>query len=165
MMHRTHIHKSQSRSCGKMARGSRGLILSLALTATVLGACSPIVNNRGNLPEQEIVLEIQPGIHTRADVAAILGTPSTVATFDDRTWYYIGKQTERLAFFEPDTTEQQVLVVQFDDTGTVERIERFDKSMAREVAPVSRKTPTAGKELTFLEQLLGNVGRFQKEGQ
>ncbi|MEM7653347.1 MAG: outer membrane protein assembly factor BamE [Pseudomonadota bacterium] len=156
---------SQSHPVAKGGFSSgRNAAFIIALAFVIVG-CSPIVNNRGNLPDQEVVQEIQPGIHTRADVAAILGTPSTVATFDDRTWYYIGKQTERLAFFKPDTTDQQVLVVQFDQTGTVERIERFDETMARNISPVGRQTPTAGKELTFLEQLLGNVGRFQKEGQ
>ena len=33
------------------------------------------------------------------------------------------------------------------------------------VNPVSRTTPTYGKQLGLLEQLIGNVGRFNTEGQ
>ena len=38
--------------------------------------------------------------------------------------------------------------------------ERLDKNSGRAFQVVDRKTPTRGKELTILEQLLGNVGRF-----
>ena len=42
----------------------------------------------------------------------------------------------------------------------MQKIERFDKNDGQEIKVVKRKTPTRGKELTVIEQLLGNVGRF-----
>jgi hypothetical protein len=32
----------------------------------------------------------------------------------------------------------------------------------REIAPAPGATPAPGRELTFLEQVLGNIGRFNK---
>jgi hypothetical protein len=34
----------------------------------------------------------------------------------------------------------------------------------KEVVPVARVTPAPGRELTFLEQLIGNLGKFNGGG-
>src|SRR3546814_15484806 len=73
--------------------------------------CSPRIDTRGNLPDPDIVSELQPGLHDRDQVAQILGSPSTVGTFDDSTWYYISKRPETVAFFETETVDQQVLEI------------------------------------------------------
>lgn len=125
-----------------------------------LAGCSPRVDQRGNLPDPDAVLQVQPGIHDRTQVAEILGSPSTIGTFDDQTWYYISKRTETLAFLEPDVVDQEVLVVKFDDTGVVSDMRVYGLEDGRLVEPVGRETPTSGNELTVLQQLLGNLGRF-----
>jgi outer membrane protein assembly factor BamE (lipoprotein component of BamABCDE complex) len=142
--------------------------LSALLLATTmaagLAACSARIDQRGNLLDPDAVLAVQPGIQTKDQVAQLLGTPSTRATFDDKTWYYISKRTETTAFFPPDTTDQQVLVVKFDDTDTVEAVKIYGMNDAFEIDPVARTTPTYGQRLTILQQLFGNIGRFTKPG-
>ena len=76
----------------------------------LISACSPMVDSRGNLPDDDAVLQVQPGIDDRSQVAKLLGSPSTIATFNDKTWYYVSKRTETTAFFPSDITDQQVLV-------------------------------------------------------
>lgn len=138
------------------------LLLSTAAAVALLGACSPRIDQRGNLLDPEAVLAIQPGVQTKDQVAQLLGTPSTVATFDDKTWYYISKRTETTAFFAPDITDQQVLIVKFDDIDMVEKVQLYGMNEAYEIDPVSRSTPTHGQRLTILQQLFGNVGRFTR---
>src|SRR5690349_1100017 len=82
--------------------------------AAALAACAPMIDTRGNMPPPEVVATIQPGVTTRTQVSQLLGSPSTVATFNDRTWYYIGRKTETVAFLTPELTDQQVLVIKFD---------------------------------------------------
>src|SRR3546814_5404304 len=123
--------------------------------------CSPRIDTRGNLPDPDIVSELQPGLHDRDQVAQILGSPSTVGTFDDSTWYYISKRTETVAFFEPETVDQQVLAVHFDDTGVLSEVKVFGYEDGQEIEPVERVTPTSGREITILQQLFGNIGRFK----
>ncbi|HYI68123.1 MAG TPA: outer membrane protein assembly factor BamE [Skermanella sp.] len=125
-----------------------------------LAACSPSVDTRGNLADKDRLQQIQPGVSTRDDVAAVLGTPSTMGTFDPNTWYYIGARTEKTAFFRPDTVERKVVVVKFDEAGTVADVHQLDQSAGKEVELVERTTPTAGRDMNFIEQMLGNVGRF-----
>jgi len=50
--------------------------------------------------------------------------------------------------------------VEFDPKGNVAGTRRYSLKDGRVVAWVSRETPTRGRELTFLEQMFGNFGRF-----
>jgi len=134
----------------------------LLASVSALTACSPRIDQRGNLLDPDAVLAVQPGIQTKDQVAQLLGTPSTVATFDDKTWYYVSKRTETTAFFAPDITDQQVLVVKFDDSNVVDKVQIYGMDDAYEIEPVDRTTPTYGQKLTLLQQLFGNIGRFTK---
>lgn len=143
--------------------------LRLFLTATALtimvSACAPIIISRGNLPAPELLSTIQPGSHTRNQIADILGSPSSVATFDDEVWYYISSQTETFAFYEPILIDQQVIAISFDEAGKVKEVRRYGLDDARAIEPVDRTTPTGGREITVLEQLFGNIGKFSTAGQ
>ena len=119
------------------------------------------MDTRGNLADPEVVSQITPGESTRGTVEDLLGSPTTVATFNDRTWYYIGRKTERFAFFKPEILEQQVVAIHFDEAGTVENVKIYGPDDAREVEVVDRTTPTAGQELTVLQELFGNLGDRQ----
>ena len=130
------------------------------LLATAAG-CSPIQATRGNLVEDEKLAQIQVGRSSMAEVAQVLGTPSTVATFDPDTWYYIGQRTEQSAFFRPDVLQRRVVVVYFDEaSGVVQEIDELNLEDGQTIELVERETPTLGRRMTFLEQMVGNVGRF-----
>jgi outer membrane protein assembly factor BamE (lipoprotein component of BamABCDE complex) len=135
--------------------------LAVVMTAT---ACTPRIDQRGNRPDEEQVVLINPGVDDKNRVAELIGTPSTISTFDDRTWYYISKRTETTAFFDPELVDQEVLAISFDESGIVENMRVFGPEDGRTIAYVDRTTPTEGNELTFIQQLLGNLGRFNPEG-
>jgi outer membrane protein assembly factor BamE (lipoprotein component of BamABCDE complex) len=97
-------------------------------------------------------------------VAKILGTPSSTAVFDNKTWYYISRRTKQIAFFDPDVVDQQVYIVNFDERGVVKAVDHRDLKDGRDIEPAPGATPAPGRELTFLEQVIGNVGRFNKSG-
>jgi outer membrane protein assembly factor BamE (lipoprotein component of BamABCDE complex) len=137
-------------------------LLPLTAAATIIAACSPAIDQRGNLPDTDNVLAIQPGQSTKDEVIQLLGTPSTIATFSDQTWYYISKRTESVAFFTPDVVDQQVLIVRFDEGEVVQQVALLGMDDTIEVDMVDRETPTYGQRMTVLQQLLGNIGRFTK---
>jgi outer membrane protein assembly factor BamE (lipoprotein component of BamABCDE complex) len=95
-------------------------------------------------------------------VRSILGAPSTLGTFEDSVWYYIGQNTTQFAFFREKIIEQKVVVIVFSDQGVVEQLEVLDQDALREISLSERTTPTAGHSLGFIEQILGNIGRFNK---
>ncbi len=141
---------------------AQAALLAAAL-AGLLAGCAAEPDTHGILPDKTQIAEIKPGVTTRADVQRILGTPSTVAAFDEETWYYIGERTEQVAFFQPDVLVHKVLVVRFNKDGKVTDLRDVDATKAPEVEFVDRVTPTRGRELTILQQLIGNVGRFNKD--
>ena len=139
---------------------SKRTFLAFCVCTALLSACSPTVDSRGNLPDADAVLQVQPGIDDRTQVAKLLGSPSALATFNDKTWYYISRKTKRVAFWNPTTLDQEVLRVKFDDAGVVSDIKVYGLEDAHAITPDPNETPTYGRELTILQQLLGNLGRF-----
>lgn len=135
---------------------------SIAATAFVLSlvACAPITNQRGNLPDPDLLGQIEPGAQSRGDVANILGSPTSISSFGGEIWYYISAQTETVAFYEPEVIDQRVVAIAFDNDGMVASIRTYGLDDARDIEPEERVTPTGGREMTFLEQLVGNIGRF-----
>jgi outer membrane protein assembly factor BamE (lipoprotein component of BamABCDE complex) len=141
-------------------RAAALVILAGSLLATALTGCSPRIDQRGNAPDPDDVLAIQPGVDDKAKVFQLLGSPSTAGTFDDKIWYYISKRTATIAFLEPTVLDQQVLEIKFDDGGLVKDMKLYGVEDGKVIDPVPRVTPTGGQELTFMKQLLGNIGKF-----
>jgi len=136
--------------------------IALLIAAAGLAGCAPTVDQRGNLPEPDKLAQIRPGTTTRDQVAKILGTPSSTGIFDEKNWYYISRRTKQVAFLDPDVLDQQVFIVKFDDKGVVRGIDHKELKDGREIEPAPGATPAPGRELTFVEQVLGNIGRFNK---
>lgn len=148
-----------------IGRYRRTLLATVGLTlALVAGACTARIDQRGNKPDEDQVVLINPGVDDKNRVAELIGTPSSISTFNDRTWYYISKRTETLAFFDPEVVDQEVLAISFDDNGVVDNMRIYGPEDGRTIAYVDRTTPTEGNELTLMQQLLGNLGRFNPEG-
>jgi outer membrane protein assembly factor BamE (lipoprotein component of BamABCDE complex) len=143
-----------------MPTDRRCCTVALAAALATLGACTPTVDIRGNLPDADTLAEIKEGVSTREQVREKFGSPTAIATFDDNVWYYISKKTEQTAFLDPTVLEQHVLVLRFNDTGRVSEMKKLTLDDARNVSLVQRSTPTAGQDLGLIEQFIGNLGRF-----
>ena len=129
------------------------------IAVLTLVACAPTVTNRGNLLETYQIEQVIPGQDTRDDVVRKIGSPTTIAPFNENTWYYIGQRKAKTAMLDPKITRERIFVVSFANDGYVDTIvERRDGRT--DVPIVARKTPTTGNELTFMQQMLGNLGRF-----
>jgi outer membrane protein assembly factor BamE (lipoprotein component of BamABCDE complex) len=139
------------------------LILSTAISLTLLTACTPVTATRGNLLEEYELKEVLPGIDGKDDVVRKIGSPTTVAAFDDNTWYYMGRKTEKKGILDPKVVEEKIVVVTFDSDGKVGAVkERRDGY--QDIPIVQRTTPVSGNEFTFIQQMIGNVGKFNKQG-
>jgi outer membrane protein assembly factor BamE (lipoprotein component of BamABCDE complex) len=133
---------------------------AVLLFCLTLAACTPTLVVQGYVPDDETLATVQQGVDSKDAVVTKLGSPSSIAAFDDDTWIYINKSTENFAFFEPTVVGQNVVAINFDPEGRVENIRRYTLEDGRLIDPITRKTPTQGRELGILEQLFGNVGRF-----
>ena len=132
-----------------------------ALSAAVaLAGCAATVEQRGHLPPPDEVAQIHPGKTTKDQVVKILGSPSSVSVFNDKDWYYISRRTKQFSFFDPAVLDQEVYIVDFNDDGVVQAVDHKTLQNGQDISPVARTTPAPGRELTFLEQLIGNLGKF-----
>ncbi|MGE0108678.1 MAG: outer membrane protein assembly factor BamE [Bdellovibrionales bacterium] len=134
-------------------------ILLTLLFCLSMSACAPKVATRGAVLDPEEVAKIEVGTSSRENVLDTLGSPTQVSTFDETIWYYITRKTEQRSFLDPQTIEQKSIEIKFDDNGIVEAMNEFDAKDAETITPVSRRTPTYGRQTSFIEQLMGNVGR------
>mgnify|MGYP006291644283 FL=1 len=139
------------------------LAASLAAASALVAACNPTLRTHGYRYTDGEIPEFTPGEDTQANVLAALGNPSTRGMFHDDTWYYISATREYLAYLRPDTRERRIIAIRFDENGVINAVDEYGLEDGRVVAFVDRETPTRGRELTLLEQLLGNVGRLPGE--
>jgi outer membrane protein assembly factor BamE (lipoprotein component of BamABCDE complex) len=135
--------------------------IAIALGAGLwLAGCSATIQQEGNVPDPDQVVQINPGVDDKNRVTQVLGSPSSVSAFQDRTWYYISRRTEQLAFLDPQVVEQEVLAISFDAQNIVQDMKVYGLENGRMVQMVDRVTPTHGNDLTIIQQVLGNLGRF-----
>jgi outer membrane protein assembly factor BamE (lipoprotein component of BamABCDE complex) len=136
----------------------------LAAAVLAIAGCAPDVEQRGHLPTKDAIAQIQPGKTTKDQVVKILGSPSSVGVFDGNAWYYISKRTSQSSVFLPTTIDQQVYIVNFTKDGVVSAVDHKGLKDAENITPAPGATPAPGRELSFLEQIIGNMGRFSGAG-
>jgi outer membrane protein assembly factor BamE (lipoprotein component of BamABCDE complex) len=128
----------------------------------VLTACQPTIDYRGYQARPGDMDRVQVGM-PKSEVEATLGSPSTTASinYQGDSYYYISSRMEQRAFFTPEETDRQVYAIRFDQNDQVASFANYGLEDGQVVDFSSRKTPTVGKELTILQQIFSNVGRFK----
>jgi outer membrane protein assembly factor BamE (lipoprotein component of BamABCDE complex) len=153
-------------SCKAMTRAAAMAVClgsaSLGLTACAMFEAPQQL--RGNRIDPEDLKALTPGTSTRADVTALVGSPTTRAAFDDNTWIYISETTANRIGRTPGVLDQNVVVMTFNEQGVLSTVESKTKDDSLPVQVVTRTTPSPGTEASFLQQLLGNIGRFNALG-
>jgi outer membrane protein assembly factor BamE (lipoprotein component of BamABCDE complex) len=145
-------------------RRLRTVALALCLCATGCGWLAPPPQTRGNKVDEEQLKQLTPGTSTKADVTALIGSPTQKATFDENSWLYITELTRPRVGRTLGILDQGVVVVSFDDRGIMTGVKTVGSEDALPVGMVSRTTPSPGTEASFMQQLLGNIGKFNPTG-
>ena len=134
-------------------------ILGLVAVSLALSACASIRDHRGYLVDGALLDSVMPGIDNRASVERMLGRPSFVGQFGQKDWYYVSTNTRQSAFGAPQAKEQLMIRISFDEKGNVTGVERTGMEKVSRIDPDGKRTPTLGRERTFLEDLFGNIGQ------
>ena len=142
----------------------RRLMLTSCLLLSSCGWLMPPPQLRGNKVDPESMKELIPGTSSKADVTAIIGSPTAHDSFDDNTWLYISELTQQRIGRTLGEIDQSVVVLNFDGKGVLKTIGNYDKNAALPVTVIARTTASPGTEASFLQQLLGNIGRFNPAG-
>ena len=70
-----------------------------------------------------------------------------------------GHAPEDLLFFEPEETDRKIVAVNFGAGDVVQSVQTYGPDQAVEVSFSRNETPARGRELSFLQQIFGNIGR------
>jgi outer membrane protein assembly factor BamE (lipoprotein component of BamABCDE complex) len=125
-----------------------------AVSLLATGACMPITTYSGFQAIEVNPADVKPGEDTKSTVTAKLGSPSVTSTF------YMSQVTDRVAFYQPRVAKRDIVAINFDKaTEQVVSVNQYTLKDGKVFAYADRETPTRGREMTILEQLLGNVGR------
>ena len=130
-------------------------LLALGLT---LGGCFTQTYQRGYVLADGALEQIPLGA-PQEQVLITLGTPSTVATVSGEVFYYISSRTEQTSFLPEKTVDQRVVAVYFDKSRRVQRIANYGLQDGKIFDYVTRTTPTAGQELSYLTYVFKVFGK------
>ena len=147
---------------GSLRKNASSLMRTAALSALLLSplaACTTAgPQTQGYVIDEQAVAEIKPGMDAKK-VLSILGTPSTVSTVGNQSWYYISQSTNRKYMFQkPEITDQRVLAVIFTKSLKVESIANYGMKDGDVFDFNKNATPTGGTDLSIVRQMLRMVG-------
>ena len=136
----------------------------LAGVCSLTAACTAQLDTHGDHIEADRLAQIRPGAQTREDIAQLLGSPSSTSVFDDERWYYISDIVETRSIFDREVKERQVVTIRFNREGVVSEVDDFGLERGREIELVERETPSFGESVNIINQVMGNLGRFNNAG-
>lgn len=161
-MHISSCGVQQLEQVKRLLAGSRGISLTVMAVLLPLAStsCTPTIATHGHTFDETAIARIEPGSTSRQEVLQLLGSPSSLASFDDNVWYYVSQRTAKVSFYQENLIGQDVMTVTFNDQDLVDKIDRHGLEQTAAIDPVNRVTPTAGVSPSIWKQLIGNIGRF-----
>ena len=141
--------------------------LMICLCALMLTACGLEKFQNSDLPESRRLELIQVG-DSKDKVLRVLGTPNYQSVpeegIGDVMFYAQAKKSSRI-FFDPEVTERVVHVYTFNNKGVLTEKKELTLADGHKVAYDDSITKVGGKELSVLEQLAENFGRYNAGGE
>ena len=144
---------------------SGSLVAKLAIAAALSLSLAGCIGYDGDLQhgyvaDDRLLEQVKVG-SSAEQVLVVLGTPSTTSTVGGSVWYYISQRsTQTLAFQQPSIVDRRIFSVYFDKKKKVERIANYGLQDGQVFDFVSRTTPTAGAESSFLSNAMKNLLKF-----
>jgi outer membrane protein assembly factor BamE (lipoprotein component of BamABCDE complex) len=142
-----------------MIRRVAPALCALLASAALVSACAPTSVYQGFQAIDAKPQDVKVGEDTKSSVLSRLGTPSTVSTFDPNTWFYITQVTQVQSFYKPKTIRRDIVAVAFSkEDEKVVKLDTYSLKDGRVIAFNGRETPTRGRSLSALEQIIGTLG-------
>jgi outer membrane protein assembly factor BamE (lipoprotein component of BamABCDE complex) len=148
------------------ARRRARLALAFGAAFTLAG-CGAQIDRHGHVFVDVDLNQIHSGM-SKDQVASVLGSPDTTSTIGGDAYYYIATTQKSVAFLKPWEIDRKVVAVYFDNTAKVQQVANYGLKDGIVINYYRGETPARGKDLTFLEQIFGNISNrkmFKNQGQ
>jgi outer membrane protein assembly factor BamE (lipoprotein component of BamABCDE complex) len=143
-------------------------LAALLLGAAALTACGAAqIDRHGHVFMDVDLNQIQPGM-SKEEVQTVLGSPDTTSAIGGDAYYYISTTQKTIAFLKPYEIDRQVVAVYFDGGASVQQVAQYGLKDGIVVNYYRGETAARGKDLTFVEQMFGNISQrkmFQDQRQ
>ena len=138
----------------------------ILLFCLCISGCGLETYQSGDLPASKRLESIKVG-DSKEKVLRVLGTPNYISSpkegTDDLMIYAQTNKSSRL-FFNPKPTNQDVYLFVFNDKGIIKETKHLTLEDAKKVAYEAKETKVEGKDLSVLEQLAENFGKYNAGG-
>jgi outer membrane protein assembly factor BamE (lipoprotein component of BamABCDE complex) len=136
------------------------LVAAVLIGLSVAGCTIGQEFQHGYLVDERAVAQVRPGM-TADQVLQTLGTPSTVSTVGNKSWYYISQSSRRpVQFLSDRVVDQRVTAVYFNNGLRVERVALYGLEEGKVFDFITRTTPAGGGDQSFVTQLFRGLGRW-----
>ena len=137
------------------------LIMTITL-AIILSACTsitePVIEAHGYSPNKYNIDKIKVNLTTNQEIIEEYGEPFIKGIYDDY-WYYISYQTEQYGFGKRKYKKINIVEIKFNQN-VVSFVKLYNKSNLNKIKFSDEITNNSGKKLEVIEQIIGNIGRF-----
>ncbi len=137
----------------------------LVTVTFLLSSCAKHEHFNGYSFDQKEIEAIEIGKTSEEDLRNLLGSPTTISNFGDKTYYYISMQQQSEAFLLPHTVAQDVLEITFNQDNRIKDVHSYSLNEARNVNYATGTTELKGNKMTPLEQIFNNIGKFNRPKQ
>lgn len=141
-----------------------GCFFAMAATA----ACGLETHQSGDLPTKARLNAVRTG-HTKEAVVRLLGQPAYRAGVADGVkdgsfFVYAKIRKESRAFLDPKETDREIYVISFNAQNKVTDVTYLTAADGIDVSYDPTETKAGGRELSTLEQIAKNFGRYDAGG-
>lgn len=135
------------------------ITLTVLCAALTTSACTQRMETHGSIIKQERLDSIKIGSHTRNNVAELLGSPSAIATFNDKRWYYFTEKAVVHSLGRGELMEREIIIVDFNEEGTVSALTFKTEDDSNKIQLSKETTKTHGQTLGIIDQFINNLGQ------
>ena len=138
-------------------------LFSMFLMCFCLLGCAEEVENVGYVAKLKDIQSIEKGM-SKDEVASILGSPASISNIGGDSWIYTGGEFTKETFFQPEIRTYSSFIINFDGSQKVSSLVVKGIDNMNEIEFSEDFTRTGGNEVTFVQQLLGNLGKYNSGG-
>ena len=136
---------------------------TISVFASLLASCAQPIEAHGNRITLKTFNAIEPGKTTKQKVLEQLGKPVITQDYGPESWIYVKSKSQKTVLLGQKFLDRTVVRVSFNNEGIATSVDIIPYNKHLKLKIATRKTPTAGQEITVFQQLIGNFGRFESK--
>lgn len=139
-------------------------ILCYAIVILSLSSCISRIDKNGYMFELSEYQSLQEGISSKDTVLKMMGSPTIISNLDDdESWIYYEQDSRSLLFFLPDIVSRNIITINFDNSGTIKKLEKFDLDSEQKMNFVSNYTKVDSRKTGFFKSIFSNIGQVKPQ--